>query len=337
MQLDSVRELKALARERVVAPLIEHAVSRAAVAFAAGPMPAGDTALQPQRLIALGVSRSPTAARDYRLAIRLQRRSLQDRPEIARLTEMAHGEVDVQFVGRIQKRAVPWVQQRHRPLRIGTSVGHHRITAGTLGCFVRRAGDDETLHILSNNHVLANENDAAAGDAIVQPGKLDGGRARPDRVASLGEFVKLKRRHNRVDAAVAALEAGIDANVAAVRGLGRLAGVSTTPVDEGLAVAKLGRTTGLTRGRVTAFELDDVVIAYDSGNLSFDGTIEIEGVGTRPFCDGGDSGSLIVDPERKAVALLFAGSESGGSNDAGLTYANPIGDVLAALKLALVW
>jgi hypothetical protein len=38
----------------------------------------------------------------------------------------------------------------------------------------------------------------------------------------------------------------------------------------------------------------------------------------------------------KAVALLFAGGETGGSNGLGLTFANPIGHVLSALKGTLL-
>ena len=44
-------------------------------------------------------------------------------------------------------------------------------------------------------------------------------------------------------------------------------------------VFKIGRTTGATGGRVTAFDLDNVIVNYDSGNLRFDGQLEIEGVG----------------------------------------------------------
>ena len=52
-------------------------------------------------------------------------------------------------------------------------------------------------------------------------------------------------------------------------------------------------------------------------------------------CDGGDSGSLIVGADRRAVALLFAGSDQGGANGQGLAYANPIQSVLDALSLEL--
>lgn len=101
-------------------------------------------------------------------------------------------------------------------------------------------------------------------------------------------------------------------------------------------MSKIGRTTGLTHGRVTAFELDDVRVDFDAGICRFDGQIEIEGAGNHPFSDGGDSGSLIVDGDHRAVALLFAGSDQGGANGQGLTFANPLHPVLAAFGADLV-
>ncbi len=336
MQLDDVRELKLKAMQTIVRPLAEAGVRAAALAYAATEMVPRRMA-EPQRLMALGVARGPRG-RGYRLAVRLQRHSMAGRAELERLTKMAAGEVEVRFVGRISKRAVPWVQQRLRPLQIGQSVGHHRITAGTLGAFVRAAGQPQApLMMLSNNHVLANENRARRGDAIVQPGPLDDGTRPADTVAQLERFVRLKRQGNLVDAAVATLAEGMEARLRALRGLGgSLRGVATPELlDEGLAVMKVGRTTGATRGRVTAFELDDVVVAFTIGNIAFDDQIEIEGAGDAGFSDGGDSGSLIVDAQRRAVGLLFAGSDVGGRNGRGLTYANPVGAVLSALKVEL--
>ena len=96
---------------------------------------------------------------------------------------------------------------------------------------------------------------------------------------------------------------------------------------------KIGRTTGHTRGRVTAFELDNVVVAYDTGNFRFDDQIEVEGADDAAFSQGGDSGSLVVLRERAGrVGLLFAGSDQGGSNGTGLTYVNALGHVLSGLK-----
>ena len=105
---------------------------------------------------------------------------------------------------------------------------------------------------------------------------------------------------------------------------------------EGATVHKVGRTTGQTEGRITAIEIDNVSVEYDLGWLRFDNQIEIEGAGQQAFCDSGDSGSLIVDEDLKAIGLLFAGGDSGGANHKGLTYANPIELVLNTLKIDLL-
>jgi hypothetical protein len=70
---------------------------------------------------------------------------------------------------RVLKFATPAQQKRTRPLRIGVSVDHFKITAGRVGCFVRGLDprDDNAVMILSNNDVLANEDRAKNGDAII--------------------------------------------------------------------------------------------------------------------------------------------------------------------------
>jgi S1-C subfamily serine protease len=294
-----------------------------------------------QRSIALGLA---PHSNGYRLAIRLQRPSLRNSSLVEHVTRRARGEVDMRIVGRIDKRtkklaAVPWYQRNTRPLLIGASVGHVKITAGTLSGFVKRAS---AVYLLSNNHVLANEDRAKAGDWIIQRARFDGGKHPADDVARLKYWIRLKKSEtNFVDAALGAIEQGItyDANVLTglVNGKDRkLAGIGPEFIDEGDVVYKVGRTTGATKGRVTAFDLDNVVINYDIGNLRFDGQIEIEGTGQGPFSDGGDSGSLIVNADMQAIALLFAGSDSGGRNNLGLTYANPIHRVLKDLKGSLL-
>jgi hypothetical protein len=334
MELASVRELKAMLAQSVLAPLTAEASPRT-FALEAGPL---ERINRPLRSIALGVAvHGPS---NFRLAVRYQRREMEQSKELDSIRKRAKGEADVRYIGRVTKSAaaVPWTQKRHRPLSIGTSIGHFKITAGTIGAFVTpRAGGDPLL--LSNNHVLADENRGKIGDAILQPGAFDHGENPADAVATLSQMVKLKKTGtNLVDCALAAPAAGVKFNNRAIRGLGNLSGLGSEFLDTGTEVAKLGRTTGLTRGRVTAFELDNVVVAYDLGNLRFDNQIEIEGAAAdAPFSRGGDSGSLIVDADRRAVALLFAGGEVGGSNGLGLTFANPIRAVLDALEVHLMF
>ena len=244
----------------------------------------------------------------------------------------------MRFIGRLRKRAAtPWNQKKVRPLQIGLSCGHFKITAGTLGCFVRLRADAARLFILSNNHVLADENKAKAGDAILQQGPFDGGKNPLDLAATFTGTLKLKKTGvNFIDAAIAEVKTGLETSLRTIKGLGKLAGLGAAFVDEGAEAAKFGRTTGLTRGRVTAFELDNVVAGCDLGNLRFDNQIEIEGAGNEAFSAGGDSGSVIVAADtREAIALLFAGGDSGGSNGKGLTYANPLHTVLDKLKIDL--
>jgi hypothetical protein len=231
--------------------------------------------------------------------------------------------------------ALPWQQTRQRPLLIGCSIGHFAITAGTLGAFAFHLKTQKPA-ILSNNHVLANEDTAKIGDAILQPGAVDGGKRRRDKVGELLDFVPMKSRgHNLVDAAIAAIDPEIRFDARTLTGLGELHGQREEALAPGDAVAKVGRTTGVTRGVVSAIEVDNVVVTYERGDLSFDRQIEIESTGAGPFSSGGDSGSVIVDENGFACALLFAGSDQGGSNGKGLTYANEIGLVLEQLNLKL--
>ena len=95
-------------------------------------------------------------------------------------------QTDVIETGVIEAFADP--TGKFRPAPGGVSIGHIDITAGTLGCLVKR--DGETV-ILSNNHVLANSNNASVGDPILQPGPVDGGRHPQDQLATLLDFVPI--------------------------------------------------------------------------------------------------------------------------------------------------
>ena len=354
MRLESVRDLKRQLIDEVILPVTAggtgappgrtRAEARAVFGIGARPF---ETIPSVHRSVALGVSKQDT---EYRLAIRVQRPNLLSAPLVEHLVRTARGEADVRLIGRIDKRtrrrrgpaaaaATPWYRRDTRPLLVGASVGHVRVTAGTIGAFVRRG---DRVFLLSNNHVLANEDRAREGDWILQRAKYDGGREPRERVARLRYWVRLKTHGaNVVDAALGEIRKGTEYDAALLRGIDAghdrlVAGVGPDFIDEGQAVYKIGRTTGATEGRVTAFDVDNVVVNYDIGNLRFDDQIEIEGAGDRSFSDGGDSGSLVVDAEMRAIALLFAGGETGGSNGLGLTFASPIGAVLGALKATLL-
>ena len=290
--------------------------------------------------VALGLT--PVAPNSVHLAIRLVDEADAE-VVLAGLDDAARAEVDVRVIGRVRLLGTPapgWspeeLQRRVRPLRPGLSVGHPDVTAGTLGGFVRLPGQ-EGLLALSNNHVLAAGNAATESDAALQPGVADGGTP-ADRFGSLSAFVRLATGPgNLVDAAVAALDAGVGADPTGYPGgalLPTVAGVDDVDPDE--RVEKLGRTTGHTHGRITAVEVDGVGVQYDDGVRTFDDQVEIEGL-AGAFSAGGDSGSVIWrSRDRAPLGLLFAGSTEGGSAGGGVTFANPLATVLRSLGVEWV-
>lgn len=96
---------------------------------------------------------------------------------------------DVIEVGYLRAQSA---RDRFRPIiPAGVSIGHFKVTAGTLGVVVKDRATGDTL-LLSNNHVFANSNDAAIGDDILQPAAMDGGRQPGDVVAKLERFARLR-------------------------------------------------------------------------------------------------------------------------------------------------
>ncbi len=319
MLIDSARELKA----RLTARLAE----------GFPPVTASDLGGRVWTRPAIGLA--PVSPGRVHLAIRVAA-AADARVLLTGLTDAVRAEVDVRVTGPILPQStlsVAPLQQRTRPLVPGLSVAHPEVSAGTLGGFVRLGG---RLAVLSNNHVLAAGDAGAVGDAVLQPGPADGGTP-ADRVATLAAVERFTARGNRIDAAVATLDEGVQADPAGVPGgpLGATVpeGIEVEPDEE---VEKVGRTTGHTRGRVTAVEVDGVAVQYDDGLYVFDDQIEIEGL-SGAFSSGGDSGSVIWrSSDRAPLALLFAGSSEGGSTGAGLTFANPLSTVLSTLGVEWV-
>jgi hypothetical protein len=226
---------------------------------------------------------------------------------------------------------------RLRPAPGGISVGHVRITAGTIGCLARgrTAPRNSRLLVLSNNHVLANSNAGRYGDCIVQPGPADGGRCPADQIAILERFVPINFSGgvNYVDCATAwawpdRVRRELIYISGGVRRFFRIGSSPTAPVV-GMLVGKSGRTTQLTTGRITAVGVS-VNVNYNGRVAHFRDQISIQGL-SGLFSAGGDSGSSIWTwtPERRPVALLFAG---GGS----VTFANRMDRVISAVDVVLV-
>jgi len=265
-----------------------------------------------------------------------------------------HIPTDVIETGSI--RAFPARTDRWRPAPGGVSIGHHAITAGTLGCLVKK---DNRIYILSNNHVLANSNNAATGDPILQPGPYDGGKWPDDHIADLSEFVPivftesdppgdcvlarwiaavwngiakgvgsrsrlraitLQAEENLVDAAIARPLHDDDVSLEILE-IGTIQALSQGEL--GMAIQKSGRTTGLTTGEILQVDVT-VDVEYDAGQIARFTDQLLAGA----MSQGGDSGSAVLTDDKKLVGLLFAGSAT-------TTIISRIENVFTALGLSL--
>ena len=131
MNLDNAGGLKRSLTEKLVKRVTR--MTARALDLPAGPL-AGAKEAPPS--LALGVARAGPS--DFKLAVRIQQRSRMVEEYLDAIRKQAAGETDERLVGPLRKLAATWHQKRRHPLRIGTSIGHYRITAGTLGCFVAR-------------------------------------------------------------------------------------------------------------------------------------------------------------------------------------------------------
>lgn len=264
-------------------------------------------------------------------------------PESARVPSALGGvQTDVIETGPIFALQDP--TDKLRPARPGVSIGHYQITAGTFGCLVQRNGQ---VFILSNNHVLANSNNARVGDAILQPGPHDGGTS-ADQIATLEQFIPVgfglslgcgcspfallmrllgiakpvinEPGNNTVDCAIAR-PLSADLVDPDILNIGIPTGVAVATL--GTPVQKSGRTTGLTTDQIT--QIDVTVTVNYGGQIAVFTNQLMAGA----MSQGGDSGSAVLDMERQVVGLLFAGSTT-------TTIMNPIQLVLEALQVQVV-
>jgi hypothetical protein len=225
----------------------------------------------------------------------------------------------------------PPQRRRMRPVRPGCSIGCQpksgHLMAATFGAIVAKDGKH---YVLSNNHVLANENKLPIDSPIFQPGLRDKNAPGRDRIAKLSRFVKLNAHgSNKVDCAIALLAKKTKWNAAVLPRVNKLKSGIPIPAAVNMTVEKTGRETGYTTGKIEDASLT-VKVDYGLGTLTFVDQILIGGDGKKPFAGGGDSGSLIVDRNSKRpVGLLFGGTGR-------FAVANHLSDVLQRLGVTIV-
>ncbi len=247
--------------------------------------------------------------------------------------------VEVEVTGEI----VPYTTNRSkfRPAPAGVSVGHFKITAGTIGGWARgrRGNRSRRLMMVSNNHVLATSNAAKFGNSIIQPGAHDGGVNPADRIAILERFVPINfsaGATNFVDAATGwCWPDRVRRDHVYHRGgsTARFFKIGNTVIEPkvNMVVGKTGRTTDLTQGTIRATGVSINVNYGPAGVAHFRDQFSVRSTTSGTFSAGGDSGSFVWQWRigLPPVGLLFAG---GG----GTTFCNRMSRVVAALGIRLI-
>lgn len=260
------------------------------------------------------------------------------------------------------------IRDRQELIVGGISAANTNLTgqSGTIAYFCtrkRRLPGRKEIHLLSNSHVFADLRKAAVDstDMILQPSPGEPMSNRP--IASLVDFSSLKFDNgsgdaNHVDAAIAKLwepqtHRPLIPLIGSVKGY-----VLKRDIEVGETARKFGRTTGYTEGRIFSLHLD-IRIRYDRTGKSAFFSDQLLIAPTLPkykkFVSKGDSGSLVLDGEQRALGLIFAGMADlpGTSGDLeqadqpkdakpevprveNYGIANPISEVLDRLRIDLV-
>ena len=247
---------------------------------------------------------------------------------------------------------------RYRPLKGGTQVrAAGGLGAGTLACLAKTTASPIQVVALSNHHVLFSGTakgpscwGCTSGSDVGQP------------TTSSGDVIGSNLRgfaNEQIDAAIAVVSDGTQ-YLAEVEDFGLISSVRTTPITQddlmNLAsqptpqkffVNKRGRTTGLTRGWIASANLTGGPVLWPDNSVqrahyvnqllvvpaSFTG---MPGSGGGPpLTESGDSGSLVIDDNHQAVALLFSEITDPSSPITGSYLACHITDIQTQLGIAL--
>lgn len=223
-------------------------------------------------------------------------------------------------------------------------------SAGTLGALVELA--DGLLYGLTNNHVSALCSHVEIETPILAPGVVDV-RAGGLPPFTIGFHVRALEMHHgsvgninisaNTDAAIFRI-----ADAAPISSMqGSCYDTPTVVVDpvEGMRVAKVGRTTGLTKGLIVSRELRPAGVNYHAQSHGFSSLIWFGNVFTihgasSEFSLGGDSGSLVVqlddqDQPIAAVGLIFAGGPDSSAPGGCKSLMLPLRPMLEALGATL--
>lgn len=299
---------------RLLASLVSPPEPDRARVLARGHEPPGHPWLSHPRIQGIGIGRKIVAGRRTRtLALRVYvdvKRPLAELKDAAVNRKLRipgsrrHAVTDVIPIGKMQLHLNT---DRVRPVVPGYAI-ESAGKLGTLGCVVRRKGDDG-WYFLASGHVIGLGGNASIGQPIIQPAIRHHGST-SDRIGQTDlppDILFLDGYPNLDDCALGRFD---DPALAEpyVRLIGRPKGFSST-IRERMLIQKTGFTTDYTTGRVrdTTF---CVALNYPvpGGGTRRAGFREL--VLCDRYADEGDSGAAIFDESQNLVGLHLCGSDS---------------------------
>ncbi len=209
------------------------------------------------------------------------------------------------------------LKEKIRPLKAGISVSDLRsiMKSGTLGILFSVQENTKT-YLLSNMHVLAYYKEEAGSslnpkkeqEEIVQPSRSDSANINYENSPFIIGKTVWKRFDGIIDAAVAVLYNDVVSLGGFFNAEIELNPFIYTRLKLNRTVIKYGRTTGLTDGKLisvnAAIRLEN---PYPTVNREGKYMVFTDQIMTSNMADPGDSGSLLIDEQRKqGIGLTFA-------------------------------
>jgi hypothetical protein len=191
---------------------------------------------------------------------------------------------------------------------------------GTLGALVRLP--DGKLYGLSNNHVTGDCNHTEVGMHIMCPSGIDAevGNLPPTAIGKHARLTPINSgdpgqiEKQKLDAAI--FEITDESLVTSWQGnMEYDTPMAVAPLAAHLKVKKVGRTTGLTVGKINAEVVTPLAIPYRSSKNNsiahFTGLWSVSTPSGEPFAEGGDSGALVVTADGSAAVGIVLGGQGG--------------------------
>ena len=215
-----------------------------------------------------------------------------------------------------------------RPLEGGYDVSADTEKLGTLGCIVTNVINGERqFYILSNNHILGDENRIPIGAPIYQPSVYYTSKLHKEEIGILSNFIPIKYgsiplflKTNYMDCAIARVT---NKNLVSnkITFIGEITGVGTPVL--GSIIKKIGATTSLTEGTITSSN-STLITTSSRGKLALYKKQFI----AKAQNSSGDSGSAVLNQNNEVVGLFFSGTD----NDEFMSFSN-INTILKKLKV----